>query len=171
VSDDFREQVEALREAVRNARSMPMSASAVINRSDFLEALDRLEATLAAATAESHDLVSNRESVLAEAERSAAEIVRQARLEQDRLVSDTEVFLLAQRHADERLAAAQVESDALRKDAEAYIEQRFASFEHSLERTLAEVRRGIANLSGRGAFDEHPVDGPDDVLLGKPEAG
>jgi hypothetical protein len=84
------------------------------------------------------------------------------------------VFRLAQRRADEVLAAAQADSDALRKETEAYIEQRFANFEHSLERTLTEVRRGMANLSGRGAFDEptaYSVDGPDDVLLAKPEAG
>ena len=174
MSDDFRDQVEALREAVRSARSMPMSASAVINRTDFLEALDRLEATFASATTESHALVTHREAVLAEAEQSASEIVRQARLEEDRLVSDTEVFRVAQRQAAELLAAAQAESDALRKDAEAYIEQRFANFEHALERTLTEVRRGIANLSGRSAFDEptaYSMDGPDDVLLAKPEAG
>jgi cell division septum initiation protein DivIVA len=167
-------QIEALRAAVREGRSMPMSASTVINRTDFLEALDRLETTFLAATSESHALVTHRESVIEEAERAAEEIVRQAQLEEDRLVSDTEVFKLAQRRAEEMLTAARAESEALRKDAEGYIEQRFANFEHALERTLAEVRRGIANLSGRSAFDEpttHSTDGPDDVLLAKPEAG
>jgi cell division septum initiation protein DivIVA len=174
VSGDLRDQVEALREAVRSARSMPMSASAVINRSEFLAALDRLEAAIEAATTESLALVTRRDAVISEAEQSASEIVRQARLEEDRLVSDTEVFRLAQRHAEELLSAAKAESDALRKDAETYIEQRFANFEHALERTLAEVRRGIANLAGRNAFDDpkaHSMDGPDDVLLAKPEAG
>ena len=172
--DEVVAQIEALREAVRSGRSMPMSASTVVNRADFLAALDRLEATYLAATTESHQLVSHRESVIEEAEKAAEEIVRQAHLEEDRLVSDTEVFRLAQRRADEVLAAAQADSDALRKETEAYIEQRFANFEHSLERTLTEVRRGMANLSGRGAFDEptaYSVDGPDDVLLAKPEAG
>ena len=125
---------------------MPMSASAVINRAEFLEALDRLETTYLAATTESHALVKHRESVIQEAERAAEEIVRQAQLEEDRLVSDTEVFRLAQRRAEEMQAAAQADSDALRADCDAYIEQRFANFEHALERTLAEVRRGIANL-------------------------
>ena len=171
---DVEGQIEALREAVRSARSMPMSASAVINRSEFLEALDRLETTYLAATKESHALVKHRESVIQDAERAAEEIVRQAQLEEDRLVSDTEVFRLAQRRAEEMQAAAQAESDSLRQDAEAYIEQRFANFEHALERTLGEVRRGIANLSGRSAFDDptaYSMDGPDDVLLAKPEAG
>ena len=172
--DDVTAQIDALRETVRTARSMPMSASTVINRADFIAALDRLESTYLAATTESHALVRHRESVIEEAEKAAEEIVRQAHLEEERLVSDTEVFRVAQRRAEELLAAAQADSEALRKDAEAYIEQRFANFEHALERTLTEVRRGIANLSGRSAFDEpasYSVDGPDDVLLAKPEAG
>ena len=174
MTDGVEAEIEALREAVRNGRSMPMSASTVINRSEFLEALDRLEASYLAATKEAHALVKHRESVIQEAERAAEEIVRQAPLEEDRLVSDTEVFRLAQRRAEEMQAAAQAESDALRSDCDAYIEQRFANFEHALERTLGEVRRGIANLSGRSAFDEptaYSADGPDDVLLAKPEAG
>ena len=174
MSDDVGAQIEALREAVRSGRSMPMSASTVINRADFLAALDKLEETYLAATVESHALVAHRESVIEAAERAAEEIIRQAHLEEDRLVSDTEVFRMAQRRAEEVLTAAKAESDALRTETEAYIEQRFANFEHALERTLTEVRRGIANLANRSAFDEpaaYNLDGPDDVLLAKPEAG
>lgn len=171
---DVRQELETLRETVRTARSMPMSASAVVNRQEILEALDRIEATYVAATTESSSLVAHRDAVIAEGESAAAEVVRQARLEQDRLVSDTEVFRLAQREGERLVAAAQAESDALRKDTDAYVEQRFANFEHALERTLSEVRRGIANLSGRNAFDEsrsYSFDETEDVLLAKPEAG
>lgn len=174
---DVPAEVAALREAVRQARSMPMSASAVVNRQELLDALDRIEAAYIAGTSESLALVSHRDAVIAEAETSAAEIVRQARLEEDRLVSDTEVFRLAQREAEQTLAAARTEAEALRRDAEAYVEQRFASFEHALERTLGEVRRGIANLSHRNSFDgaaassdaSSLADG-EDVLLAAPEA-
>jgi hypothetical protein len=179
---DYAAQIEALREAIRTARSMPMSASAVVNRQELLDDLDRLEASFSAALAESNDVLNHRDAVIVEGEGSAAEIVRQARLEQDRLVSDTEVFRLAQRKAEETLADARSEAESLRRDAEAYIEQRFASFEHSLERTLAEVRRGIANLAGRTEFDDAQTpagpapaapdtDGKGDVLLADPEAG
>jgi len=179
---DYEAQIEALREAIRTARSMPMSSSAVVNRQELLDGLDRLEASISAALAESNDVLKHRDAVIVEGEGSAAEIVRQARLEQDRLVSDTEVFRLAQRKADETVAAARSESESLRRDAEAYIEQRFSNFEHSLERTLAEVRRGIANLAERNSFgdtetpaDPAPAavdpDGRGDVLLADPEAG
>jgi hypothetical protein len=175
-------RIEALRDAVRAARSMPMSSSVVIHRQEFLDGLDELEAASTAALEESAALVARRDAIFAEAEASAAEIVRQARLEQDRLASDTEVFKLAQRRAEAELEKARIEADALRKDTDTYIEQRLANFEHSLDRTLTEVRRGIANLSGRGAFDDpgassvgeqpsYSSDEPEDVLLAKPEAG
>lgn len=176
------QRIESLRDAVRAARSMPMSSSVVVHRQEFLDGLDELEAASAQALDESQKLVAHRDAVIAEAEASASEIVRQARLEQERLASDTEVFKLAQREAESVLEKARAEADALRKDTDTYVEQRLANFEHSLDRTLTEVRRGIANLSGRGAFDDpgaplagespsYSFDEPEDVLLAKPEAG
>ncbi len=171
---DLQQELASLRETVRTARSMPMSASAVVNRAELLEALERVEAAYAAASAESRTLVAHRDAVLAEGEQSASEILREARMERDRLASDTEVFRVAQHQAEELLVTARTEAEALRKDADAYVEGRLANFEHSLERTLTEVRRGISNLSGRNAFDAprpSHLGPPEDVLLAEPEAG
>src|SRR3546814_8821522 len=110
-------------------------------------------AGLVEATSESSALVATREEVIAQGEAEARETVRLAELERDRLVSDTEVFRLASREAERLRDEAAGEALQLCRDADDYIEQRFANFEHSLERTLVEVRRGIANLSGRRAFD------------------
>lgn len=165
-SDVFRQELAGLRETVEGARSMPMSASVMVNGQELLDALDRLEAAFVEVTSDSAGLLARRDAVVAEGEASAAEIVRQARLEQERLVSDTEVFRLARRASDEMAAASRLEADSLRAETEAYVEQRLAGFEHALERTLTEVRRGIANLTGRSAFDD-----PGDVLPAEPQAG
>ena len=168
-----RAEVEGLRELVRNARSMPMSASAVVNREELLAALDRLEEAHLRETGEAAGITARRDALVAEGESEAAEIVRRAELERDRLVSDTEVFRVAQREAGDVRSAAEEEAAALRRDADNYIEQRFSNFEHSLERTLAEVRRGIANLSGGGAFgaDGEEPSGTFEVLGGSTTAG
>ncbi|KQY63799.1 MULTISPECIES: hypothetical protein [unclassified Nocardioides] len=172
--NDVQSELAALRDMVVNARSMPMSASAVINRQEFLDAIERLEQRFTAATSESAAVLADRDGVVAEGEGMAIEIVRQAELKRDHLVSDTEVFRLATREAETVRADAVTEAEQLRRDADAYIEQRFSNFEHSLERTLTEVRRGIANLSGRSSFEgdatnNEPPAG--DVLLSGPEAG
>lgn len=175
-------QIARLRDLIRNARSMPMSASAVINRAEVLELIDSIQAGLQEATSESSALMASRERVIAEGEATAKETIRLAELERDHRVSDTEVFRLASREAERVRAEAVTESEQLRRDADDYIEQRFANFEHSLDKTLSEVRRGIANLSGRSAFgdaDGEPGErysgshssGADDVLPSTPDAG
>ncbi|MBD8869015.1 hypothetical protein [Nocardioides donggukensis] len=178
MNEEVRREVEALRSAVRDARSMPMSASAVVNRGELLDAIDRLEVALNAAGAESADVVARRDEVLAEGESIAIEVVRQAELRRDTLVSDSEVFRLAQREADRILSEARTESAALRKEVDSYVEQRFAQFEHTLERTLSEVRRGIVHLTGSSQFDQpgtqpdsRPDAQPDDVLPTDPDTG
>src|SRR3546814_16422016 len=85
---------------------MPMSASAVINRAEVLQALDRIGAGLVEATSESSALVATREEVIAQGEAEARETVSLAELERDRLVSDTEVFRLASREAERPRAEA-----------------------------------------------------------------
>ena len=87
-------------------------------------------------------------------------MVRQAELERDKLVSDSEVFRVAQREADALLTAARSEAAALRADTDRYIEARFSSFEHALDRTLGEVRRGIAHLNGGNGSFVLPTDQP-----------
>jgi hypothetical protein len=138
----------------------------MVNGPELLETLDRIEVAFGQATADAAALEVRRDEVIAEGEASAAETVRQARLEQERLVSDTEVFRLAQRASEETAAQSRLESDSLRAETEAYVEQRLADFEHTLERTLAEVRRGIAHLTRRNGFD-----GTGDVLPAEPQAG
>ena len=166
--------IESLRSLVTNARSMPMSASAVINRSEFLEAIDRLQQNVANASSASDAVLAERDSVLAEGEEVAIEMVRRAELDRDQLASDTEIFRVASHQAEALLAAAAEEAEELRRDADTYVEQRFSNFEHALERTLGEVRRGIANLAGRTSFDgANPGEAiaTEDVLPSDPEGG
>jgi len=162
-----RREVAALRATVEEGRSMPMSASVVVHRADLLAGLDRLEGAVSSALATAGDVVTARDEVVAEGEAIALEIVRQAELERDRLVSDTEVFRLARAEAEQAVGSARAEAESLRAEAEQYLERRLAQFEHTLDRTLGEVRRGIANLTGRSALAAPD----DDVLLPAPEAG
>ena len=162
MNPDVREQLDDLRSTVEDARSRPMSHSVVVNRDELLETLDKLERAIEAATAESERVVAQREEVLAEGEAIAIELVRQAELRRDALVSDSEVFRVGQRRADELLASAHAEAAALRADVEAYIGQRFATLEESLERTLTEVRRGVAQLNGQAAPGTHATVLPHD---------
>ena len=150
---DVRAKLAEIRRAVEQARSMPMSASAVVNRAEMLEMLDELQAEVDRAFAEADRVTGQRDEVIAEGREEADRIVADARNERDHLVSDTEVFRLAQRRADELLAEARHDAEELRKETDDYVDGKLANFEITLERTIEAVKRGRERLAGRSALD------------------
>lgn len=121
---------------------MPMSSSAVVNRAEVLEVVDRLEQALPAAFTAQQALVAEREAVVARAADEAAEIVAAAQLERDRLVGEADVVEVARQ-----------EAEALRRETDEYVDERLATFEVTLTKTLEAVVRGRARLHGRSHFD------------------
>ena len=150
---DVRVKLAEIRRAVEQARSMPMSASAVVNRAEMLEMLDELQAEVDHAFAEADRVLHQRDEVIAEGREEADRIVADARNERDHRVSDTEVFRLAQRRADELLAEARHDAEELRKETDDYVDGKLANFEITLERTIEAVKRGRERLAGRSALD------------------
>jgi len=145
---DIDARLHDLRSAVEDARSMPMSSSVMINRSDFLDLLASLEAAIDHTLSQATEVVGDREAVLAEGATQAEEIVRAAELEREILVSDTDIFRLAELRAAEITEAAKRAAAELQAETDEYVEAKLANFELTLERTLELVRRGRAKLSG-----------------------
>jgi hypothetical protein len=161
VRDEVDRRLQALRAAVEEARSVPMSASVMINRSEFVELLDALAAAVDETLTRATEVVGDREAVLASGVDKAHEIVRAAEEEREKLVSDTGVYRLAESRAAEVTEAAERAASELREETDQYVEERLANFELTLERTLEMVRRGRARLSGghvHGLADDSDVD-------------
>jgi cell division septum initiation protein DivIVA len=150
---DVRLKLAEIRRVVEQARSMPMSASAVVNRAEMLEMLDELGAEMDQAFREADRLQRQRDEVIEDGRREAERIIGDARNERERLASDTEVFKIAQRRADELLAEARNDAEGLRKETDDYVDEKLATFEITLERTIEAVRRGRERLAGRSALD------------------
>jgi len=148
VKDDVTSRLDALRKAVDEARSVPMSASVMINRSDFHTMLDALERVIDKTLSEATEVVGDRDAVVASGSEEAEEILRQARLQSEQMVSDTDVYRLASERAVEVQQAAAREAADLRAETDEYVESKLANFELTLERTLDLVRKGRAQLSG-----------------------
>lgn len=146
---DVHAKLAEVRQAVEQARSMPMSASAVVNRAELLGMLDDLGTALEAAFSDARRLMADQQSVVDEGQRKADEIIRDARNERDKILSDTEVYRMARHQADELLEKARTESDELRKETDDYVDAKLANFEITLERTMEAVRRGRERLAGR----------------------
>jgi cell division septum initiation protein DivIVA len=162
---DVRVKLAEIRQAVEQARSMPMSASAVVNRGELLEMIRELEVELEQAFSEADRIQRQRDEVVEDGRREADHIIADARNERDRLVSDTEVFRAAQRRSEEVVAEARAEADGLRKETDDYVDARLATFEITLDRTIEEVRRGRERLAGRSALDSLTEDDVDRIKL------
>lgn len=165
MKEDIEVALAELRGLVEGARSMPMSASAVVNRGEVLEAITKLEAAVDSSLSRASEVVGDRDAVVAEGRSEADEILRRAHESREQLASDTDVYRLAQDKAAEATEQARQEADALRAEADAYVEQRLANFELTLERTLETVRRGRARLSAGQMHELGEDSGAEDVEL------
>jgi regulator of protease activity HflC (stomatin/prohibitin superfamily) len=162
---DVHEQLAQIRSAVENARAMPMSASAVVNRAELLSDLDALADAMDKALAEAQRMAADREGVVAEGRSEAERVVAQGRYERDRMVSDAEVYRAAQAEADRIREEAQREAVELRRETDEYVDSRLANFEVALSKTLEAVARGRERLHGRSDLDSFGREGVDDISL------
>lgn len=162
---DVHERLAQIRSSVEDARSMPMSASAVVNRAELLAELDLLASDLEQTFAEARRLTADRDAAVAEGRTEAQRIIAEAGNERERLISDTEVYRVAKIEADRLREEAQQEVVELRRETDEYVDQRLANFEVVLGKTLEAVARGRERLHGRSDLDTFGRHGVDDILL------
>jgi len=158
---DIDAHLHALRALIDNARSMPMSASVMINKAEVLELLAQLDAAIDRTLGAAVTVVDQADEVVEASRDEAEELLRQAEAQREAMLSDTDVYRLAQQRIDEMNAQAQRDADALRQETDAYVEESLANFELTLERTLKTVRRGRARLMEgvvHGLADDSDVD-------------
>lgn len=151
MKDDIIRRLDALRAAVDAARSVPLSSSVMINRTEFTALLAELEMTIDHTLQHASDVVEDRDAFVDTGRLEAIELLREAERKSEDLVSDTDVYRLATLRAEEIRADAERETAALKAETDAYVEAKLANFEDTLERTVTSVRTGRAQLAGPDA--------------------
>lgn len=159
---DLREQIAALRTLLRQGRTVPMSASCIVNRSDALAALDEIERSLPGELDEAGTVLANREAVLAEAKERAERIIEDGRRERAELVRDTNLHAEARIAADDLLERARSESADLRRETDDYVDHKLASFEVALNNSIRTARDAVEQIRERGALEVAPMLGIND---------
>jgi vacuolar-type H+-ATPase subunit H len=147
---DVQKKLDEIVAAVGSARSMPMSASCVINRAELLAQLEEVRQALPGSLAQAQELIGDREQLVAEARQEAERIIESAHAQRGSLISDTEVARRSQAEADRILAEARREAEEIRAEADDYVDSKLANFEVVLTKTLGSVDRGREKLLGRG---------------------
>ena len=145
--------LDELVELVRSARTLPMSASAVVHRDEVLERLQRLRELIPAAVDDARAVLGDRDELVEQGRREVERLRAEAQAERARLVDSSSIAREARAEADRLLAQAREQADALRAEVEDYVDGKLANFEVVLSKTLAAVERGRARLSGATDHD------------------
>lgn len=159
---DVQKKLDEIVATVSGARSMPMSASCVVNRAELLAMLEEVRQALPGSLAQAQELIGDREQMVEEARREAERIIESAHAERGSLISDTEVARRSQAEADRILAEARKEAEEVRAEADDYVDSKLANFEVVLTKTLGSVGRGREKLLGTGpGLDENGYEDED----------
>jgi len=156
-----------LHDIVDAARPVPLSASSMISKEEVLELLDEALARLPEELRAARWLLKEREEYLARVRHEGDEILDQARTRAERMVQRTEVVKAAEARAYQIVDNAEAEARRLHHEVEDFCDQKLASFEIVLERTMKLVASGRQKLQGTNLVgevdDEHPLDHPLDL--------
>jgi hypothetical protein len=165
---DISARIQQLEELIREAKSMPLSSSALVNREELLELIEGLRQTLPEEIKQARWVVKDREELLSKARRDAEGLVERGRQEQSRMLAREEVVSRAAEEAEKILGDAREQGRQIRLEAEDYVDAKLAQFEIALAktqedvaRTLAQVEKGREKLRGVTAAQEGFGDGPD----------
>lgn len=159
---DVHDKLDEIIQLVEEARAMPMSASALVNRAELLGLLDELRELFPEDLQHADLLLSDREAVLARGQAEAAELLARAGAEHDRLVEGTEVMRDARKRAEEVRDRADAEATRLLADSDDYVDRKLGEFEVVLDKLGHQVRRGREHLAERErarAVTEAPTGG------------
>ncbi|MER5277702.1 cell division initiation protein [Streptomyces sp. NPDC002809] len=159
---DVQKKLDEIVEAVGNARSLPMSASCVVNRAELLSMLEEVREALPGSLAQAAEVIGGHEQLVEQARQEAGRIIETARAERGSLISGTEIARQSQAEADRILGEARKDADEVRAEADEYVDSKLANFEVVLTKTIGSVDRGREKLLGRGqGFDEQGYEDPD----------
>jgi len=161
---DTAELLLQLREQLDAARSMPLSASVMLNRDEFGEILQDAIDGLPEELRQARWLLKEREDVLERANREADRIIEAARVRAERMVERTEVVREARRAAESIVEHGDRQAAAIRHEAEDYVDRKLAAFEVVLDRTMQQVQKGRERLQVN--IPSEALEGDDDDEVG-----
>lgn len=150
--------LDELSTLIDNARSMPMSASAIVNRAEVSELVASAKEVLPGQIARADEVVADADAVLQRARGEAEDIVESAHRRAEELISEQHVVAQAHSKARAIVAEARLEAERLARDADDYCDRQLATFEVDLNAIAAQVTAGRARLEersrGRDGDDE-----------------
>lgn len=151
---DLIERIEELQVLIEEAKAVPLSSSAVVNREEVLDLLAQLKETVPDEIRQARWMSRDRDELLARARKEAERIIQESQEQRDRLLSRTEIIHAANREAERIIDDSKERGAQMKAEAEDYVDQKLAAFEILLNKTLSTVARGREQLRGQDRSEE-----------------
>lgn len=151
---ELKDKLDEVVAHIESARSMPMSASCIVNRGQVLGLLDEIRDLIPTEVLQAESLLHEREDIVEDGRREAERIVAEAHAERERLVTEAEVHKAAVEQAELLRSDAENEARRMRQEVDDYVDTKLANFEIVLNKTLAAVLRGRDKLHGRHEMEQ-----------------
>ncbi len=138
---------------VEQAKSVPLTKGAIIDRDEVLDLLDTLRAELPEEIDKADLIIADRSAVLADAQKRADQMLAEARQQVQQMLSQNSLVSSAQHEIATTRSKVETELTRLRQETDEYIDARLATFEVALARTMAAIQRGRERLNGKHPYD------------------
>lgn len=138
---------------VEQAKSVPLTKGAIIDRDEVLDLLDTLRAELPEEIDKADLIIADRSAVLADAQKRADQMLAEARQQVQQMLSQNSLVSSAQHEIATTQSKVETELTRLRQETDEYIDARLATFEVALARTMAAIQRGRERLNGKHPYD------------------
>lgn len=136
---DILDIVDDLIVNLHEAKTMPLSSSALVDRERFLDLLESLRTSLPDELRAARWMVREREAFISRTNEKAREIVDKARAEADEMVSDSNIVAEAVEEANILVRRAEGEARKLRLETEDEIERKLQRVEALLVDVMSQV--------------------------------
>ncbi|ROR71914.1 hypothetical protein [Bogoriella caseilytica] len=145
--------LDELTDLIATAKSMPMSASALVNRAGALDLLEAAKDVVPRAIQTADAVVADADALQARSQAEAEERLAAARAEAEQLASQEAVVAQAEERAAQIIAEAEEGATKLMADADDYCDRKLAQFEIDLGAIATQVRAGREALAARAQRD------------------
>lgn len=141
---------------VNNAKSMPLSASVLIAKDEFMAILDQALERMPEELRQARWMLRERDDYLARARREGDQIIEAARARAEAMVQRTDIVREAKFAAQRAVDEAEAESRKLRMEADDYCDRRLAKLEIEIDRIAKQVHAGRQRLQLSPAVAPEP---------------
>ncbi len=137
---DLQDTVDDLIVHLHEAKSVPLSGAAMVDRELFLSMLEKIRAELPDELRAARWMVREREAFIARTNEKARDLIDRARKEADELVSESSIVAEAVEEANILVRRAEGEARLLRLETEDEIEKNLQRVEVILNEVMAQVQ-------------------------------